>query len=243
LSGRGNDAGEVRVETPLENAEVSSPLFVRGEANGNWFFEANIPIKIMDGEGKVIAVVGAQAESDWMTENKVPFSGELVFGMPHTATGTLVISKDNPSGLPENDASYEVPIRFTQSSTSFVSVYFGRYGESSTTDECNKVYVSERIVPKTQEIGKAAITELLKGPNEAEKSIGLFTSVPEGVALQSLNIENGIAKADFNGALNAGGSCRVSMIRAQIENTLKQFASVSSVIVSVDGNSEEALQP
>jgi spore germination protein GerM len=40
-----------------------------------------------------------------------------------------------------------------------------------------------------------------------------------------------------------GGSCRVSGIRNQIIQTLKQFPTIKNVVISVEGNSEEALQP
>jgi len=39
------------------------------------------------------------------------------------------------------------------------------------------------------------------------------------------------------------GSCRVGAIRAQIEETLKQFPTVQNVIISVNGNTENILEP
>ena len=47
-----------------------------------------------------------------MTTDFVPFSVTLTFVKPATATGTLVLQKDNPSGLPEHDASVEMPVQF-----------------------------------------------------------------------------------------------------------------------------------
>ena len=58
------------------------------------------------------AVIPAQAQSDWMTEEFVPFKAMLEFSAPTTATGTLVLEKDNPSGLPENADSLIVPVKF-----------------------------------------------------------------------------------------------------------------------------------
>jgi len=40
-----------------------------------------------------------------------------------------------------------------------------------------------------------------------------------------------------------GGSCRVTAIRSQIEQTLKQFSTVQSVIISIDNRTEDILQP
>jgi len=40
-----------------------------------------------------------------------------------------------------------------------------------------------------------------------------------------------------------GGSCRVSAIRAQIIETLKQFSTVKNVVISINGRTEDILQP
>ena len=110
---------------------------------------------------------------------------------------------------------------------------------------CNKVFPVEREVPKTLAVAKAALEELLKGPTDDEKSQGFFTSINTGVKIQSLKVENGTAKVDFDEQLEfqVGGSCRVSAIRAQITQTLKQFPTVKDVIISIDGRTEDILQP
>lgn len=99
------------LETPEAEATVSSPLVVKGKALGVWFFEASLPIKLIDSAGNLIAVVPAKAESDWMTDSFVPFSALLEFNTTATS-GYLVISKDNPSGLPEKEASEIFPLKF-----------------------------------------------------------------------------------------------------------------------------------
>ncbi len=102
----------ITVSQPLPNAKVTSPLLVTGEARGYWYFEASFPIRLLDGNGQEIAVTAAQAQGDWMTEDFVPFSATLTFMAPATATGTLVLLKDNPSGEPQNDASISIPVNF-----------------------------------------------------------------------------------------------------------------------------------
>lgn len=102
----------VRLTSPLTNSIITSPLTVTGEARGNWYFEASFPVKVLDGNGKVLGQVPAQAQGDWMTTEFVPFSATVPFTTPTTATGYLVLEKDNPSGLPENAAELSVPIRF-----------------------------------------------------------------------------------------------------------------------------------
>jgi len=69
--------------------------------------------------------------------------------------------------------------------------------------------------------------------------------VSPGIKIQSLTIENGVAKVDFNAQLDAGsgGACRSAAIIAQISQTLKQFSTVNSVIISINGQTEDILQP
>jgi len=95
---------------------VSSPLTITGEARGYWFFEASFPIVITDWDGRIIAQHYATAEEDWMTEEFVPFEMTIEFETPEQVTpinrGTIILQRDNPSGLPENDAALEIPVRF-----------------------------------------------------------------------------------------------------------------------------------
>jgi hypothetical protein len=102
----------ITVTTPAPGVAVKSPFEVRGKARGQWFFEASFPVKLLDGNGKEIAAVPAEAEGEWMTTEFVPFKAVLTFAKPATPTGTLVLEKDNPSGLPENAASVSIPVRF-----------------------------------------------------------------------------------------------------------------------------------
>lgn len=97
---------------PVTNEVVVSPLSVTGMARGTWYFEASFPVRLFDGNGVEIAVAPAQAQGEWMTEEYVPYSAVLEFALPDTLTGTLVLQKDNPSGLPEYDESVEIPVLF-----------------------------------------------------------------------------------------------------------------------------------
>ena len=49
-----------------------------------------------------------------MTEEFVYFTAELEFDPPSTATGTLVLERDNPADLPDQAQELIVPVRFEQ---------------------------------------------------------------------------------------------------------------------------------
>lgn len=108
----------VTLSSPLPNTVITSPLSLTGEAGG-WYFEGSFPVEIVDASGNIIAQGPATATTDWMTTDFVPFTASLTFVNPYTVgdpesekVGKIILRKDNPSGLPENDDSLEIPIRF-----------------------------------------------------------------------------------------------------------------------------------
>lgn len=106
----------IRVSSPQPNQEIASPLTITGEARGTWFFEASFPVVLTDGDGRIIAEGHAEALGEWMTENFVPFRATLTFDAPaYKNYGTLILRKDNPSGLPEYDDALKIPILFGDS--------------------------------------------------------------------------------------------------------------------------------
>ena len=103
----------IRVTSPKQNQEIASPLTITGEARGTWYFEASFPVVLVDWDGLIIAEGHAEAQSDWMTEEFVPFKATLTFKAPtYKNNGALILQKDNPSGLPQYDRALEIPILF-----------------------------------------------------------------------------------------------------------------------------------
>jgi hypothetical protein len=109
----------ITVDNPQPLTSIESPLELSGEARGYWFFEADAPVVLTDWDGNIIAESYISVTGDWMTEDMVPFAGELTFDTPYDdgdpdymKNGTLIFQKDNPSGLPEHDDALAIPLRF-----------------------------------------------------------------------------------------------------------------------------------
>ncbi len=109
----------VTITTPIPNGVIESPLVVTGSARGTWFFEGSFPVTLTNWDGLIIAEGFATAAGEWMTTEFVPFTAVLEYTSPYPAEGqdfmkrgTLILKKDNPSGLPEYDDALEIPIRF-----------------------------------------------------------------------------------------------------------------------------------
>jgi len=241
----------LKVDSPRPNQAVESPLFIRGRARGGWYFEASFPIKIFDDNGYLLGMAIARALGDWMTDEFVDFEATLVFAVPSTPSGKLILKKDNPSGLPENADELAMPVNFKETSeispesmTVRIFLNDSRFVNEPYFD-CSRTVAVERQVSKTQAVARAAIEALLRGATQEEIDQGFISNIGVGTRIQSLSIADGTAKIDFDRQLEfqVGGSCRVAAIRSQIIETLKQFPTVDEVIISIDGRTEDILQP
>jgi len=222
---------------------VSSPLIIKGRVTGGiWTaFEGQTgTVEMVDENGEILGSAVLNASSDLM-KFPVEFEAFLVFGNPEGENISLVFHNENPSGLPEKSAVMSLPLRFG-GETASVTVYFGKEGNNDT---CKEVFPLERKIVKTEAVARAAIEELIKGLTDEEKEAGYFTGINEGVKINKLVITDGTAKIDFDDTLETGvgGSCKVTFIREQITKTLMQFETVKKVIISINGRTEDILQP
>lgn len=102
----------ILIENPRPNEQIKNPLFIKGQARGNWFFEATFPVKLQDDQGNFVAEGFATAKGEWMTEEFVPFEAEITYDAANIKKGKLILEKSNPSGLEENADQLIVPVRF-----------------------------------------------------------------------------------------------------------------------------------
>lgn len=100
----------IRVDSLAQVGRVSSPIRVEGVATGAWFFEGSFPLRLETAAGEHVADGFATAKSDWMTTELVPFLGEIAYQVAELTRATLVLERDNPSDLPEHDASLRIEL-------------------------------------------------------------------------------------------------------------------------------------
>lgn len=229
----------IQVETPKANDVISSPLIINGKARGFWFFEADFPVKILDEKGNLIAQVPAQAKSDWMTEDFVPFEARLNFEIPYTQKGIIVLEKDNPSGLLENYDELRIPVILeTQKAEKSVKLYY--YNSNLDKDKFGNITCSrnglvsvERKISLTKTPIQDTIKLLISGDiTNEEQSRGISTEYPlDGFSLKGALLKNGILTLEFEdlNSKTSGGSCRAGILWFQIEATVKQFSEVKQV--------------
>ncbi|MFA5126586.1 MAG: GerMN domain-containing protein [Patescibacteria group bacterium] len=235
----------IKVEAPLAGSTVTSPLIITGQARGTWFFEGSFPVVLYDANNNIVAQGIATSSEDWMTTDFIPFQTIIYYNRPALPTGKIVLKKDNPSGLAEKDDQLVWPIVFDQKNMT-VKVFFTTAKTGSEPDfDCKYVMAVNKQVPQSPGVARAALEELLKGPTSQDRQLGFGTAINPNVKIQKLTIVDTVASVDFNEQLEyqVGGSCRVAAIIAQIEETLKQFATVKQVLISIDGRTADILQP
>jgi spore germination protein GerM len=124
-----------------------------------------------------------------------------------------------------------------------VNVYFGN-SKMGSAEDCSKVFPISRTILNAETFGPSALEALLNGVSEKEKQSGYFTSLNDGILIQKFEIKDKVAYVDFNSRFSeVAGSCRVTAIKSQIENTLNNLSDIDSVIISVNGQTKGILEP
>ena len=105
-----------------------------------------------------------------------------------------------------------------------------------------KLGVGAHEVPETQAVARAAMEELLAGPDSREMAAGLGTEIPEGTTLNGISISDGVATVDLSSEFESGGGALSMQVRvAQVVYTLTRFPTVESVAFEIDGQPVEAI--
>ena len=203
---------------------INSPVTITGRARGFWYFEASFPVQLLDGKGTVLAEKPAQAKSNWMVEDFVPFEVTLTWKEATTATGTLIFHKDNPSGLKENDDMLSIPIKFHELKRT-INIY--HYNSTLDKDKNGTILCSAqglvmatRTIPFSITPLQDTIKLFLRDTiTDREKSTGQTTEYPLiGLILKSVNLtQEGALTLTLDDPYNrtSSGACRASILRAQ----------------------------
>lgn len=221
---------------------LTSPFTVSGLT---FVFENSFLWRVKDSNGDMVA--GGMAQAD---------SPDIGIPGPYKIKGFFDILPQTKDGLLEiyygsfKDGSdvilLSVPVVFGQMQTKEVEVFFSNVKKDPGMLDCSKVYAVKRLAVVTDPIEAVAMHELLLGPTVAEKDAGYVTSLPDYVNQPDVYWTDDGLVMNFDDSLQAGvaGSCRVSAIRAQIENTMgKVCTETKACYLVVNGQQEEVLQP
>jgi hypothetical protein len=102
------DVDHIVVDLPFPGAVTGKEFKVMGKARA-FYFEGSFPIDVLDSQGKILVQTYATAQGEWMVDAFVPFEANVKVPETYIGPATLVLHKDNASGLPEHDASMSFP--------------------------------------------------------------------------------------------------------------------------------------
>jgi hypothetical protein len=239
----------ITVFSPARGGEVILPFVVLGQAR---VFENMLSIRLVDpGTGELLYRTRKLLFQSSVYANAPdvgqfgPFEQKIDYLIAKPAGEDVVLEAYDNSAKDGSEIDLvSIPLKLSLNETTTVKIFFNN-SELDPEFSCNKVFPVQRLIAKTQTPARKALELLLEGPSQDEKNQEFLTSINSGVKIQSLTVQNGVAKVDFDEQLEyqVGGSCRVSAIRSQITETLKQFPTVENVLISINGRTEDILQP
>jgi hypothetical protein len=245
VSGCKPSASTYQVKDMKASVNPDGTVHIEGTARG---FENTVGIKVTDGTGNICfagpAITNAKGPSEFGT-----FSKDVKLDLfPQTDSITVTCFVDSPKDgsildSKQSTLTYGIPYKV-------VNVFYSNTKLNPEMIDCTKVFpVKRRVNAKLFISGNDYLVEtlklFLKGPTQKEKDEGYSMTTPSNLTINSVTIKGNNVQVDFGKELldAGGGSCRVSAIRAEITETVKQFFPAYQVIISANGNSEEVLQP
>jgi len=236
-----DDLNFICVDDSVQNSTLANPFTITGSGIA---FENTIHWRLLDGDGKLLEEGNTNADAPDVGQAGNFEIRNFILSVPETATGTLeVFEYSAKDGTPTH--SVHIPVRVPQRAMN-VHLYLSPMEMGTNCSEVTQI--TETVAPTNLPV-EATLRKLLrKDPNSVDQQAqpGYGTHIPKGTQLISLKVSGGTATAMFSSELenDGGGSCNAEAIRAEIEQTLKQFSSVHQVVISVEGKTpEESLQP
>ncbi|WP_020614327.1 GerMN domain-containing protein [Sediminispirochaeta bajacaliforniensis] len=136
---------------------------------------------------------------------------------------------------PEQEKPAEKPLVEQKLRTSILYfVMVGDSGEIALQHVTRPVYYESSPLTRTLEA-------LLKGLTTAELNKGMISLIPEGTALRSVMVRNGVAYVDFSEtfAFNEFGVEGANAALKQVVYTATEFSTVKSVQITINGKKKD----
>ncbi len=242
---------EQQVEEPIGAVTRSSVISITSPAPGDTLFGGTFQLK-----GKGVApdsllhvrllfdTIMAVASKDIRVTPRdsttpVTFSEKISFTSDWAGPGRLdVYDIDPETGQERGLVSIPIVLPPLPEADSVRTVYaYFPNRELGSISDCSLVFPLARELPgNSRSLARGAVYFLLMGVTDEEEDAGYFSRLPEGLRLNSISLEDGLATLDFSHHLmQLDRSCGIDRVRSQIEQTLAQFATVDAVVIRVNG--------
>ena len=245
----GSSTPDIRLDTPVA-AVIASPVRVQGTSTA---FEARVDVEVREDGAR--SPVGAGSVMGGSMGTMAPFDGAIAFSSPHAARGALVLYTVSM----ENGNVWEatvVRVAFAPTPTLVPTSACPNYAMTRPVPPPGEMVVAVfyscgldgaavptyRLYLKSAALLRVTLDELLAGPTAAERAAGLsswFSASTAGYVRQ-VTLDAGRATVDFGDLRsvipNASTSAGSRLLLSQLDATVFQFPTVTSVIYRIDGS-------
>ena len=198
--------------------------------------ENTVSVTVRDADGRVVGRGFATADAPDAGQSG-PYQTAVAFNAaPGTVLYVEVFEASAKDGTPIH--MVRIPVRVARNVSSF-SIFLAKEGGPG----CPRTFAVRRAVPSTVAIARVALEHVFAGPAREEWEQGYRSFVPQGAVIKRLEIgADGVATLDFSAYAVPNGACPADTARVQMEKTLLQFPTVTSIKLSVNGDAEAFLQ-
>ena len=193
---------------------------------------------------QVPAGTGAGAVSPLPTDTPPPTAIAAIPTAPAPIPSATVAPALVPSATnsPQPAPPTAAPVSPTPTGVLFtrVKIYLVAIGDGSQTAGtigCGDTLVAvDRVIAPTNAPLKAALSDLLSIHDRTYGQSGLYNALYQSkLQVNGVTIAGGVAKIALTGTLLQGGVCDSPRIKAQLESTARQFSTVQSVDITING--------
>ena len=246
----GSSTPDIRLDTPAASAMIASPIRVQGVSTA---FEARVNVEVRQDGAR--APIGTGYVMGGSMGAMAPFNGAIDFSTPNAARGALVLSTVSM----ENGNLWEatvVRVAFAPTPTLVPTSACPNYFMARPTPPAGEMVMTVfyscgvdaapvptyRLYPKTTALLLTTLDELLAGPTTPERAAGLSSWFSASTAsyVQHVTLDAGRATVDFGDLRsvipNASTSAGSRLLLSQLDATVFQFPTVTSVIYRIDGS-------
>jgi spore germination protein GerM len=152
--------------------------------------------------------------------------------LPEVAGGECPIA-DEPVPAAESQGGTPTPPGASDPQEIALLLYYPRLTETDF-----EFVAVPRVIDRVPDVPSEALELLIEGPTDSEANeFEISNPMPEGTELIELRTANGVAFADFSEKLLdfGGGALNQRTIGGMIDLTLKQFTTIQSVNITVEG--------
>lgn len=206
---------------PSPGGTIVGPLVIRGYVPKSWTFEGQFRMQLLDSKRNIILDDRVPVEWDSENSKNTLYFVESYNFHTNAGSGFLILRNDNPSGLPENEKSTEIKVKFSPPPVNTVYLYQFDLEEDKRICDCTACQVT---LPIPVTLGNTA--------SPIKDTLNLLAGrMHPDFYVKSLNLKNGVLSVEFPhiSGFTTGGSCAQMVNMLEVKKTALQFSEVKQV--------------